>query len=355
MKIPFFKIYWDEEDIESLSNVIRSGTNWATGENIELFEEKLAKYIGTKYAVVFNSGTSTLHSLMIAYGIGKGDEVIVPSFTYVATCNTPLFVGAKPVFADIEEETLGLDPTDVERKITSKTKAIIAVHYGGCPCKIRELKKIAEKHNLILIEDAAEAFGASIGKQKVGTFGDSASFSFCQNKIFTTGDGGCVTTNDKNIYEKLLLIRSHGKKDNRFVELGYNFRMSNLIAGLGISQLKKVDKIINLRRKNVDYISRRIGAEITSPKGYNNVYQMFSVRFSEEDRYKIFNNLIESGIEARIYFEPVHLTPFYKKLGYDVFLPITEEISNKIITLPMYPSMTREEMDYIVEQLCRKS
>lgn len=187
-KIPLFKIYWDKEDIKAVTEAIKGGMNWAVGSNVEKFEKMIAKYIGAKYCVVFNSGTSALHATLLAYGIKEDDEVIVPSFTFIATANAPLFVGAKPVFADIEEETYGLDSEDVKEKITKKTKAIIPIHYGGCPCKIMELREVADDHNLILIEDAAESLGARIGDKKVGTFGDSTMLSFCQNKIITTGD-----------------------------------------------------------------------------------------------------------------------------------------------------------------------
>ena len=159
-EIPLFKIYWDKEDIEMINSVIKRGAYWTTGPNIEEFEKMISEYVGSKYCAVFNSGTSALHSILLAYGIKDGDEVIVPSFTFISTANAPLFVGAKPVFADIEEKTFGLDPEDVKEKITNKTKAIIPIHYGGSPCLIRELKEVAEDHNLILIEDAAESLGA---------------------------------------------------------------------------------------------------------------------------------------------------------------------------------------------------
>ena len=166
-KIPLFKIYWDGEDVEVVTEAIKAGMNWAVGPNVEQFEDLIAKYVGTKYTVTFNSGTSALHAALLAHGIKAGDEVIVPSFTFIATANAPLFVGAKPVFADREEETFGLDPEDVKEKITEKTKAIMPIHYGGCACKIRELKEIAEDNNLLLIEDAAESLGARIKNKKV--------------------------------------------------------------------------------------------------------------------------------------------------------------------------------------------
>jgi perosamine synthetase len=214
-KIPLFKIYWDDEDVEAVTEAIKAGMNWAVGPNVEQFEDLIASYVGTKYAVTFNSGTSALHAALLAHEIKQGDEVIVPSFTFIATVNAPLFVGAKPVFADIEKETLGLDPEDVNEKITEKTKAIMPIHYGGCPCKIRELKEIAEDNNLILIEDAAESLGAKIKDNKLGTFGDSAMFSLCAPKVITTGEGGMMVTKSKEVYEKMKLLRSHGRLETQ--------------------------------------------------------------------------------------------------------------------------------------------
>ena len=367
-KIPFFKIYWDEEDVKSVAEAIKAGMNWAVGSNVEKFEKMIAKYIGAKYCVVFNSGTSALHATLLAYGIKEDDEVIVPSFTFIATANAPLFVGAKPVFADIEEETYGLDSEDVKEKITEKTKAIIPIHYGGCPCKIMELREIADDHNLILIEDAAESLGARIGDKKVGTFGDSTMLSFCQNKIITTGDGGAIITDSREIYEKLKLIRSHGRLETSdyfssteymdYITLGYNFRMSNIIAALGVAQLKKVDKIIEMRRKNAEYLTATLKREIkqiitpASLEDYYQVYQMYTIRVDNRD--KLMKYLAGKGIMTKVYFSPVHLTHFYKnELGYACELPVTEEISSQVLTLPMYPALTREEIDYIVEEMKR--
>ncbi|HJH26238.1 MAG TPA: DegT/DnrJ/EryC1/StrS family aminotransferase [Methanophagales archaeon] len=371
-KIPLFRIYWDEEDVKSVIGAIKAGMNWAVGSNTEKFEKMIAGYIRTKYCVVFNSGTSALHAALLAYGIKEDDEVIVPSFTFIATANAPLFVGAKPVFADIEEETYGLNPEDVKEKITEKTKAIIPIHYGGCPCKIMELREIADDHNLILIEDAAESLGARIGDKEVGAFGDSTMLSFCQNKIITTGDGGAIITDSREIYEKLKLIRSHGRLETSdyfssteymdYITLGYNFRMSNIVAALGVAQLKKVDKIIEMRRKNAEYLTARLKREIkqiitpTSPENYYHVYQMYTILIKDSKimRDNLMKYLAGKGIMTKVYFSPVHLTHFYKnELGYACELPVTEEISRRVLTLPMYPALTKEEVDYIVEEMKR--
>lgn len=366
-KIPLFRIYWDEEDIEAATKALRRGMNWAIGPEIAEFEKKLSEYLSIKYCVTFNSGTSALHAVLLAHGIGPGDEVIVPSFTFIATANAPLFVGAKTVFADIEEKTFGLDPKDVEGKITPKTKAILPIHYGGCPCLIEELKKIAQEHNLILIEDAAEALGASINGRKVSTIGDAAILSFCQNKVITTGEGGAVVTHSKQISERLKLIRSHGRLETSdyfsssectdYVTLGYNFRMSNITAALGIAQLHKINKVIEMRRNLAQLMSQKLShiEEIEIPRppeGFYHVYQMYSVRVRNGQRDKLMKYLAEKGIMTKVYFHPVHLTHFYKDvLKHKWELPVTEDVSKQVLTLPMYPTLTEEEITYIVQEI----
>jgi len=368
--IPLFKIYWDEQDVKKVTEAIRRGMYWATGPNVQGFEKSLAKYVGVNYAVTFNSGTSALHAVLIAHGIGRGDEVIVPSFTFISTANAPLFVGAKPVFAEIEEKTYGLDPQDVKRKITSKTRAIIPIHYGGCPCQIKEIIKIAKKYNLLLIEDAAESLGATINGKKVGSFGNAAMFSFCAPKVITTGEGGAIVTNSREIFEKLKLIRSHGRAETsdyfssseylEYITLGYNFRMSNITAALAIAQLEKIDKIIEMRRQKATYMTQRLSQikEITPPQVPDNffhIYQMYTIKVSggKTKRDNLMKYLNEKGIMAKVYFYPVHLTQFYKKnFGYKGGeLPITEKISNEVLTLPMYPHITEKEMNNIVEEI----
>jgi len=369
-KIPLFKIYWDEQDVEMVVGTIRTGMSWATGSNIQEFERMLAGYVGTKYAVVLNSGTSALHAVLVSCDIGEGDEVIVPSFTFIATANAPLFVGARPVFADIEEKTYGLDPKDVEGRITPMTKAIIPVHYGGSPCLIHELERIAERHNLLLIEDAAESLGAAVDGKKVGSFGDCAIFSFCAPKVITTGEGGAVVTDSADVYERLKLVRSHGRAETadyfttseylEYMTLGYNFRMSNITAALGIAQLSKIDKIIQMRKEKAarltEKLSRIEGVSLpTSPNGFLHLYQMYTIRVGggKEQRDGLMVYLNKRGIAAKVYFEPVHHTQFYRdKLGYeDLGLPVTERVSQQVLTLPMYPSLTDDEIEYIVDEV----
>lgn len=366
-KIPLFKIYWDESDVEKVTDSIKSGTYWAEGPSIQEFESLLANYVGTKYCVTFNSGTSAQHAAMLAYGIREGDEVIVPSFTFISTANAPLFVGAKPVFADIEDMTFGLDPDSVMEKISSRTKAIMPIHYGGCPCRIKALCEIAEDHNLILIEDAAEALGASIENRKVGTFGDSAMLSFCQNKVITTGEGGALVMDSEKMYHKLKLIRSHGRADNSqyfsstasmdYISLGYNFRMSSITASLGISQIKKIDAIIQKRRENASYLTTRLQQELKDeiitpivPDSYGHVYQLYTIVVNKRDELKEY--LASKGIMTKVYFNPAHKTYFYKDgLKYECKLPITETLAEKVLTLPMHPYLTSDEIDIIVREI----
>jgi perosamine synthetase len=292
--------------------------------------------------------------------------VIVPSFTFISTVNAPLFLGAKPVFAEIENRTYGLDPADVKERITPKTKAIIPIHYGGCSCLIRELKEIAEDHNLLLIEDAAESLGAKIKDKRVGTFGDSAMLSFCQNKVITTGEGGAITTDSKGVYEKLKLIRSHGRLETQdyfsstgymdYITLGYNFRMPTMVAALGLSQLNKIDRIIKMRRERAEYMTEKLSkikeiSLLTSPPDYFHVYQMYVIRIYENLRDDLMKYLSERSIMTKVYFQPAHLAHFYRtKFGYKGGeLPITEEVSNQVLSLPIYPTLTEKEIDYIIE------
>jgi dTDP-4-amino-4,6-dideoxygalactose transaminase len=329
----------------------------------------LAKYTGARYALVFNSGTSALHAVLLTYGIGPGDEVIVPSFTFIATANAPLFVEARPVFADIEEKSYGLDPEDVERKITPETRAIMPIHYGGSPCKITELKAVAEKHNLLLIEDAAESLGAAVDGKKVGTYGDCAILSFCSNKVITTGEGGAVLTDSEELCQELKLARSHGRAETTnyfasneymdYISLGYNFRMSDITAALGIAQLKKIDRIIEMRRRNAARMSAKLSeiGEVEpphAPEHLFHVYQIYTIKIKggQEKRDALSAYLAQRGIMTRVYFHPVHFTYYYKNhLGYECDLPVTEKVSQQVLTLPMYPSLTEDEINYVAHRI----
>jgi perosamine synthetase len=367
--LPLYKIYSDDEDEKLITKIIRRGSGWAIGPEIEEFENLISKYVGVDYCTCLNSGTSALHASYLAYGFGKNDELIVPSFSFISTANSVLFVNSKPKFADIEERTLGLDPNSVENCITKKTKAIVPMDYGGSSCDIFELRKIAKKHNLVLIEDAAESLGSSFKNKKVGSVADSAIFSFCGNKVLTTGEGGAVVTNSKKIFEKIKLIRSHGRLDkinyfnntsnSNYVNLGYNWRMSSITASLGISQIQKLDKIIKLRRRNAQDLIKSFSKipeikVVNSLNSQENIFQLFSILLpSKTIRNALQKYLITKKIFSKVYFEPIHLTKFYK-VKYKIkkgSLPVTEKISDRILTLPMYPNMTKGEKIYLIQSV----
>lgn len=368
-KIPLYKIYTDDEDINLITKIIRRGNNWALGPEIEEFENAIKDYLKVDYCLTLNSGTSALHASYLAYNIKEGDEIILPSFTFISTANSALFVNAKPDFTDIEEETFGLDPIQVQKHINTKTKAIVPVHYGGNTCKILDLMKIALENKLILIEDAAESLGSSVNNQKSGSIGNAAIFSFCGNKVLTTGEGGAVVTNSKEIYEKIKFIRSHGRTDKinyfnnpdepEYKTIGYNWRMSAITASLGITQMKKLDKIIKMRQENAEYISSRLSKiqHIKTPKplsGNTHIYQMYTIRLSDKKyRDGLHEFLTEKQIFSKVYFNPIHLTNFYRNLlkTKEGMLPITEKISNQVLTIPLYPNMANEEKDYLIESI----
>lgn len=368
-EIPLYKIFTDNDDINSVSKVIKRGHDWAVGPEIEQFEKLLARYIGSDYCLAFNSGTSALHAALLVLGAKRGDEIIVPSFTFIATANSVIVVNAIPKFVDIEEETYGLDPYQVESSITRKCKAIIPIHYAGLPCKIEEIADIAKRKKIFLIEDAAESLGSKINNKMTGRFGDLAIFSFAGNKVLTTGEGGCIVTNSKRFFEKLKLIRSHGRLERQnyfssitrpeYVTIGYNWRMSSMTAALAISQLEKLEKLIQLRRRNAEYLSSRLQKftqiQVPSePRGYRHVYQLYSIRLANSRlRDNLMHFLAKRGIMSKVFFYPVHLTSFYKKMGYSKKkeLRITQIVSNQILTLPMYPGLKAEELDHICDSI----
>jgi perosamine synthetase len=342
--------------------------DWALGPEIEEFEKNLADYVDSKFCISFNSGTSALHASLLSIGLKSNQEIIVPSFTFIATANSILMAGGIPHFVDIEKENLGLDPVQTENSISKNVKAIMPVHYAGLPCKINELRNIADRKKIYLIEDAAESLGSTINKKMTGTFGDLSVLSFAPNKIITTGEGGAVLTNSKTLFEKLKLIRSHGRLETsnyfsstlkpKYVTLGYNWRMPSMIAALGISQLKRIKKLINMRRKNAQFLSSKLKkfSEITLPtelKHEKHVFQLYSILLSNShQRNNLMAFLAKKGIMTKVYFEPIHTTQFYKKINFKKSeLKNTIEISNRILSLPVYPDLTQNELQYIVDSI----
>ena len=366
-KIPLYKIFTDGDDNKAVNKVLQRGMDWAIGHEIAEFEKKIANYIGTKYCVAFNSGTSAGHAALLAININSG-EVIVPSFTFVSTANWPLMVNAKPKFVDIEEENFGLSPERVKVEITKNTKAIIPIHYGGRPCKIIEINRIARNKKITLIEDCAESFGAKIKGVSVGTFGQMSIFSFAPNKILTTGEGGVICTDSRKIFEKLQLIRSHGRKVNEnyfktsqlpdYISIGYNWRMSSMTAALGLSQFDKLDRIIQLRRKHARFYVLKLKKinEIKlpdEPKDHLHVYQLFTIQLKNNlIRNELQKFLASRGIMTKVFFEPIHLSKFYRKSGFGKkSLPNTEKISQTVLSLPIFPGLKSEEIRHICDSI----
>ena len=365
-KLPLYKIYTDDDDVNLITKIIKRGSEWAIGPEIEEFENEIKNYVGVDYCATLNSGTSALHASLLANSIGVNDEVIIPSFTFISTANSVINSGATPVFSDIEEETLGLDPLYISKKISSKSKAIIPVDYAGQSCKIFEIMEIAKENKIKVIEDAAESLGAKIKGRNVGSISDSAIFSFCGNKVITTGEGGAVVTNDKTVFEKIKLIRSHGRQDtinyfdnpnkSEYIETGYNWRISSITAALGITQLAKLDRVVYKRREIANKIISNLAKfpEIVTPKpltDYFHIFQLFTVRLpNKQRRDELHNFLTGKKIFSKVYFEPIHKTLFYSKNN-KLKLPQTEQISEQVLTLPLYPNMTKDEITYLTNSI----
>lgn len=361
-QIPLFKIQWDAEDIKNVVDSIGRGGYWAKGPYIEEFERRVAEYLDVSHAISVNSGTSALMAALAGADIGNGDEVIVPSFTQQATANSVEMVGADPVFADIERNTYGLDPAAVRGKITDDTAAIVPVHVYGGVCKIDEICDIANDHDLLVIEDAAEAMGATKEGQLAGTFGDVAALSFCENKIVPTGEGGMVLTNDEYIAEGAKLYRSHGRassnyfsahKSGRHTTVGGNFRMPDIVAALGCSQVERIEDLISGRQE----AARRMNEAFKKTDGVSphtvsgrHVYQFYTVTFDRDiDRDLIIEKLSDRNIFSKVYWDPVvHESEFYRERNGQQNLPVTEEISERVLSLPIHPDLSVHETDRII-------
>ncbi|MFB6080819.1 MAG: DegT/DnrJ/EryC1/StrS family aminotransferase [Haloferacaceae archaeon] len=362
--VPLFEIDWDHHEIRNAVDSICRGSYWAKGPYVEEFENRLEAYYDVNHAVVVNSGTTALVGALTALGVGPGDAVVVPSFTFIATANAVRLVGATPVFADIDRETYGLDPADVERKITPDTEAILPVHPYGSACRIDELVSLARDHDVSLVEDAAEAFGCEYDGQLLGTFGEAAALSFCQNKVVTTGEGGAVITDDPKIADAARLYRSHGRSSEGYFErtdsgtyttLGTNVRMSDLVASIGCAQMEKADELIAGRRRvAAQYDEALRGVPDVAPHPYpalsKHVYQLYTVELAETvDRAALVKVLDDHGVSCKVYWDPpVHRTEFY---GANVSLAVTDEVASRVLTLPMHPNLSVKEVERVVSAL----
>ena len=354
-RIPIAQPMLDDEEKRAVLAVLDSG-HLVQGPVVADLEQKFAEWCGVKHAVAVSSGTAALHLALFAHGIGPGDEVITSSLTFVASANAALFVGARPVFVDIDPDTFCLDPNLVEAAITPRTRVLLPVHLYGHPAPMPKLREIAERHGLLVIEDAAQAHGGAIDGQKVGGFGDVAAFSLYPSKNMTAGEGGLLTTNDDDLSLRLRLARDHGSVGHyRHESLGYNFRMSDLHAAIGRVQLRKLGHFNTIRQRNANFLTQRL-REVegivppTVSPGYTHVYHQYTVRIPD-GRDVVQQHLSESGIEARVYYPSlVHEQPYYQSLGYaGIRLPQAERARAEILSLPIHPALTETDLVRIFE------
>jgi perosamine synthetase len=369
-KIPYGHHWIDEEDIRAVVDVLRS--DWiTTGPMVDRFEEAVSRFVGAKSAVAVSSGTAALHTAVYAAGIGPGDEVIVPSLTFVATANAVVFQGGTPVFADVEEDTLLLDPEDVVERITGRTKAIMTVDYAGQPCDYDRFRALADKHELTLIADACHAFGAEYRGKRVGSLADLTAFSFHPVKHITTGEGGMVVTQDADYAERMRRFRNHGIDRNshsrvkrgtwyyEMTDLGYNYRITDFQCALGLSQLRKLPSWLALRRAVADSYTnafadiRTIRPLAVSPR-VRHAYHLYVVRVNSRDprndRNAVFAALQEQGIAANVHYIPAHLHPFYRRrfrTGPGQ-CPVAEAAYQEILSLPIFPRMEDRDVEGVI-------
>lgn len=362
----------NDEDIENVVKTLKSDY-LTTGPKVREFEEKIADYVGAKYAVALANGTAALHAACFAADIQQGDEVITTPLTFAASANCILYQGGTPVFADIDPRTYNIDPDDIKNKITDRTKAIISVDFTGQAVNLDAIKKIADKHKLMIIEDAAHGIGTEYNGKKIGSIADMTEFSFHPVKHITTGEGGIVTTNNEQLYKKLSLFRTHGisKDKNHYINethgpwyheqqfLGYNYRITDIQCALGISQLSRIDAFISRRRELVakynSYLSDVDGIITPFEEEYSNsswhlyVIQLELEKFSV-GRKEIFEALLAENIGVNVHYIPVYYHPYYQGLGYKKGLcPNAEKIYERLITLPLFPKMDDNDLKDVLK------
>jgi len=373
--IPYARHLVDEEDVEAVVKTLRS--DWlTTGPVVEIFEEKVAEFVGAKHAVAVSSGTAALHTAMYGAGIGLGDEVILPPMTFVATANAVLYQGGTPVFADVDYDTLLIDPAEVEAKVTSRTKAIVAVDYAGQPCNYDALRAIADHHDLVLVADACHALGAGYKGKKVGTLADLNVFSFHPVKHITTGEGGMVVTDDDESAAKMRRFRNHGiSSDHHYrakhntwyyemVDLGYNYRLTDIQCALGLSQLRKLPSWITRRREIAQRYNAFFGSiselePLRVSPDVLHAYHLYVIRLDldrwKADRATVFSALRQEGIGVNVHYIPVHLHPYYRsRFGYRKGqYPVAEQAYEQLISLPIFHGMTDGQFEDVTQAISK--
>lgn len=352
--IPVAKPLIGEEEIEEVEKVLRSGFI-AQGPKVAEFEEAFANYVGAEHAVATSSGTTALHVALLALGVGKGDEVITTPFSFAATGNCALYVGARPVFVDIDPSTFNLDPEGIEDAITEKTKAILPVHLYGQPAKMDRIMEISQEHNIPVVEDAAQAHGAKFQDQMIGSIGDMACFSFYPTKNMTTSEGGMITTNSSKLAEQARILKAHGERERyQHSVLGYNFRMTDIAAAIGLVQLKKLNGFNQKRIENAEYLTEHLNgiscieSPFVSPQ-VKHVFHQYTVRVKDGKRNDVMNYLNQEGIGTGIHYPiPIYKQELYQNLGYNDHWSETEKAASEVLSLPVHPSLSVEELEKIV-------
>ena len=342
-----------EDEVRAIREVIESGI-LTNGPKTRAFEGAFARRHQVDHGVALANGTVALSAIYLGLGIGPGDEVIVPSMTFISTATSVVHVGAMPVFADVDDATFTLDPRDVERCLTSRTRAIVAVHYGGQAANLAELGALAGRSGVHLIEDAAQAHGSLYQGKPVGGYGDAAMFSFTPTKNITTGEGGMVTTNNPELAERIRLLRNHGQSaPYSHTLLGFNWRITEMQAAMGIVQLARLDGILARKRANARWMQGRIGSRlglrlpIVAPDR-DHPYMLYTV-LVERYRDAIMERLHEAGIDARLYFPPAHHQPIFSGQGGS--LPVTDELASRMLSIPFHAKLTQNELEYIANSL----
>lgn len=356
-KYPVYQPSLGKKEKENVLECLDSTWISSKGKFITQFENSFSEFIGVKHSAAVCNGTVAIHVALLALGIGEGDEVIVPSFTYIASVNAIKYTGAKPVFLDSDISTWQIDAVKIEEKITNRTKAIMAVHLYGQPCEMDLILLIAKKYELFVVEDCAEAFGSLYKGKHVGTFGDVSTFSFFGNKTITTGEGGMVVTNDLSLHEKTVHLKGQGlAKDREYYHdiVGYNYRMTNICAAIGCAQLDRANELIEkkiLIAKWYEEKLRSLPVTFHSQVGdVKHSFWMISILLKDSDeREKIRFHLKQNGIETRPTFHPVHLMPMYFEKG--LSLPIAENLGSRGINLPSYPELDENDVDFICNQI----
>ena len=356
MKIAINVPFVGKEEISAVTSILKNGTLTSAaskgGKHVQLFEKAASFFIKSKYVVAVNSGTAALQAALYALDIKQGDEVLVPSFTFVATANSVVSTGAKPVFVDVLKENYTMDPDDLQKKITKKTKAIIPVHLYGNVAFIDRISEIAKKHNLPIIEDAAQSLGSTYKGKHAGTFSELGCWSMYPAKVMTSGEGGFVATNNKKLYDKLLMIRNHGMVHGYDTKIfGLNLRLPEISAAIGTIQMKKLPGFLKIREKNAKHLSQLISdLDIILPqqrKNENVNWYLYTIAASK--RNNILKKLNSKGIGAASYYPiPVHKTPFYQQ---KIKLPITEWASAHVLSLPIHPKVTSKNIELIAKTL----